>query len=363
MISVDTPAAIDMDDLSYCPPGAVYPKCKYPEWITILGLKGPRGRVNLMPAGWGIELCQDPPLVGVSVGLERYSHEMFQHARYFSWTAPSLGAGPDIYFCGTQSGRDVDKAKHLTGITLAAGSACDVPVITGARRCAECERVGDVLTGDHRMFVGRVLHDHVDRDRPRLLNFNDRLYTPALPDPETTYRATPGARADVGDSRWVSLIVVEDSRRGRCEILPINALTITSHDPAQVAIALPTQSYAAGLIEACEHFAFCWPVAGMGPDITACLAMDGRTHDKFAKTAFRSLAPRKGRAPLIDGCVAAVECRTVARLAIEPVTMFVGQVLAAHHLADGPRLQDFGGGTYALARIDLANAWQGPKDA
>jgi flavin reductase (DIM6/NTAB) family NADH-FMN oxidoreductase RutF len=352
-----------MEDLSYCPPGAVYPKCKYPEWITILGLKSPQGRVNLMPAGWGIELCNDPPLVGVSVGLERYSHEMFQGTRYFSWTAPSLGAGPDIYFCGTRSGRDVDKTKHLTDITLAPGSACDVPVITGARRCAECELVGDVLTGDHRMFVGRVLHDHVDRDRPRLLNFNDRLYAPALPDLATTYKATPDAQPDVGDSRWVSLLVVEDAESGRCEILPINALTITSHDPAQVAIALPTRSYAARLIEACEHFAFCWPVAGMGPDISACLAIDGRKHDKFAETTFRKLAPHEGRAPLIDGCVAAVECRVVARLAIEPVTMFVGEVLAAHRLGDGPRLQDFGGGVYALARVDLANAWQGPQDA
>ncbi|HUW81374.1 MAG TPA: flavin reductase [Phycisphaerae bacterium] len=351
-----------MDDLSYCPPGAAYPKCKYPEWITILGLKDSNGRVNLMPAGWGIELCQDPPLVGVSVGLERYSHEMFQGARYFSWTAPSLGAGPDVYFCGTRSGRDVDKTQHLTGITLAPGSVCDVPVITGARRCAECELIGHMFTGDHRMFVGRVLHDHVDPERPRLLNFNDRLYAPALPDPATTYMATPQARPDVGDSRWVSLIVVEDTDRGRCEILPINALTITSHDPAQVAIALPTQSYAARLIEASGHFTFCWPVAGMGPDITACLTMDGRTHDKFAETAFRRIPPRRGRAPLIDGCVAAVECRTVARLAIEPVTMFVGQVLAAHRLADGPRIQDFGHGTYALARVDLANAWQGPQD-
>ena len=61
--------------------------------------------------------------------------------------------------------------------------------------------------------------------------------------------------------------------------------------------------------------------------------------------------------------MAAVECRGVARLAIEPVTMFVGEVLAAHRLADGPRLQDFGGGVYALARVDLANAWQGPQDA
>ena len=157
--------------------------------------------------------------------------------------------------------------------------------------------------------------------------------------------------------------MVEDTDGGRCEILPINALTITSHDPAQVAIALPTDSYAAGLVEASGHFAFCWPVAGMGPDITACLAMDGRKHDKFAETAFRKLTPRKGLAPLIDGCVAAVECRTVARLAIEPVTMFIGEVLAAHCLADGPRLQDFGDGSYALARVDVANAWQGPPDA
>ncbi|MFQ6048123.1 MAG: flavin reductase family protein, partial [Phycisphaerae bacterium] len=167
---------MSIEALGYCPPGSEYPKSKYPEWITILGLKDPGGQINLMPAGWGIELCEDPPLVGVSVGLERYSHEMFQRARHFSWTAPSIGMGPDIYLCGSCSGRDVNKAERLSFIRLEPGQHCDVPVVQNARRCAECERIADVLTGDHRLFIGRVVCQQVNPDRPRLLNFSTRLY-------------------------------------------------------------------------------------------------------------------------------------------------------------------------------------------
>lgn len=353
---------MQIQPLNYCPPGSEYPKSKYPEWITILGLKDPDGQVNLMPAGWGIELCDDPPLLGVSVGLERYSHEMFQRVSHFSWIAPSPGMGADIYFCGTRSGRELDKTKHLTAIKLLAGESCDVPVVEGAHRCAECELIASVLTGDHRLFIGRVLRDEVNSDRPRLLNFNNRLYAPALPDEPTMYKADPDAEPDVNNSRWVSLIVARDPQHNRCEILPINALTITSHQPDQVAMALPTGSYAAGLIEADGHFAFCWPAAGMGPAIAACHDLDGRKHDKFAETRFAQLPPQAGRAPLIDGCVAAVECKVMASLPLDAVTVFVAQVLATHRLADGPRLQDFRNGSYALARLDVQNAWQGPED-
>ncbi|MFQ6047961.1 MAG: flavin reductase family protein, partial [Phycisphaerae bacterium] len=164
------------------------------------------------------------------------------------------------------------------------------------------------------------------------------------------------------DSRWVSLIVARDVERNRCEILPVNALTVTSHDPPQVALALQAGSYAARLIAADGHFVFCWPVAGMGPDIAACVALDGQRVDKFAETNFRPAAPRAGPVPLIDGCLAAVECRLVAQLPIDPIVLLIGQVLAAHRLADGPRLQDFRGGLYALARVDTDNAWQGPQD-
>jgi flavin reductase (DIM6/NTAB) family NADH-FMN oxidoreductase RutF len=351
-----------IEALTYCPPEAEYPKCKYPEWITLLGLKDPDRQVNLMPAGWGIELCEDPPLLGVSVGLERYSHEMFQKVRHFSWTAPSVGMGPDIYFCGTRSGRELDKTKHLAGTKLQPGQSCDVPLIEDAHRCAECELVGDTLTGDHRLFVGRVLRDEVNPQRPRLLNFNNRLYAPALPDEATLYKANPAAEPDEHNSRWVNLIVARDTERSRCEVLPVNPLTITSHDPSQVAVALPTGAYATELIRNDERFAFCWPVAGMGPHVSACVELDGRRHDKFAETGLRQLPPRKGKVPLIDGCVAAVECEVVSSLQIDPVVLFVGQVLAAHRLADGPRLQDFRNGTYALARVDVANAWQGPED-
>jgi flavin reductase (DIM6/NTAB) family NADH-FMN oxidoreductase RutF len=351
-----------IEPLGYCPPGAGYPKCKYPEWITILGLTDRSGQVNLMPAGWGIELCEDPPLVGVSVGLERYSHEILSRVRHFSWTAPSIGMGSDIYFCGTRSGREVDKTKHLSFIKLRKGQTCNVPVIEQAHRCAECALIADVVTGDHHLFIGRVLQDDVRADRPRLLNFNNRLYSPALPDAATTYKVDARAKAENANSRWVSLLVAQDTQLRRCEIVPINPLTITSHDPPMVAAALPTGSYAAELIRADEHFAFCWPAAGMGPAIAACLAMDGRTQDKFAETRLRRVAPRTGRAPLIDGCVAAVECQVVARLQVEPVSVFVGRVLAAHSFADGPRLQDFRNGVYALARVDVENAWQGPQD-
>ena len=69
---------------------------------------------------------------------------------------PCLDQADAAQICGTKSGRDGDKMK-LAGLKLADSKAVQVPTIEGVTVAFECEVVDQFETGDHTVFVGKVV--------------------------------------------------------------------------------------------------------------------------------------------------------------------------------------------------------------
>jgi flavin reductase (DIM6/NTAB) family NADH-FMN oxidoreductase RutF len=73
-------------------------------------------------------------------------------------------------FFGTNSGRDVDKIKQ-TGTKTEPAKAIDSVLLSDAVANFECQLEAEITTGDHIIFVGRIVASHVNTEPKK------RLYT------------------------------------------------------------------------------------------------------------------------------------------------------------------------------------------
>lgn len=111
------------------------------------------GIENIMPARWCTRCSTEPPLIAISIGLERYTHELLEKNKYFGISIPNENF--DYKFIGSHSGRDIDKFNYekIEKIYGKHGT----PLIKDALLNIELEKYSSFKTGDHTFFVGKVL--------------------------------------------------------------------------------------------------------------------------------------------------------------------------------------------------------------
>ena len=114
------------------------------------------GRPNALGVSWVMRTSLDPFLLMISIDHSRYSHAGIDFHKEFVVHYPSAEQAEAAWFCGTRSGRDIDKIKEA-GLSLIDSVAVQVPTIEGATVAFECKVVGQFETGDHTVFIGKVV--------------------------------------------------------------------------------------------------------------------------------------------------------------------------------------------------------------
>ena len=145
---------------------------KYPEQVVIAIAKDSSGKYNPITLGWTMITSGQPPMMAISIGLGRHSLGAVRHSGEFVLAFPSVAMSEDTLFFGSRSGRDVNKlAARGTGTQLA--TELDCVLLSDAVANFECVVEGEMLTGDHVLFVGRLVaaHTNEDADVGRLYNF------------------------------------------------------------------------------------------------------------------------------------------------------------------------------------------------
>lgn len=143
---------------------------KYPEWIFQLVTVDEAGKPNAMPAGWCTFCSGDPVMMAVSVAFERYTHELMENSREFVLSLPNPEQKEAVYYCGTHSGRDVDKFEE-TELETTPAVEVEVPLIKDSVACYECRKTGSLDTGDHTIYAGEVVAAQVSE------KFTQSIYT------------------------------------------------------------------------------------------------------------------------------------------------------------------------------------------
>lgn len=147
-----------------------FEKLRAPGALLVSGAEKP----NIMTIGWGtLGVVWGRPVFVVLVRPSRYSHAVLEEHDEFTVCIPGHGMEEVVSFCGTRSGRDVDKIAHCE-FTMEPGKQVKTPYIAQCTLHYECRVVhrNDVLpqnldgkvageyysSGDyHTVYFGEIL--------------------------------------------------------------------------------------------------------------------------------------------------------------------------------------------------------------
>lgn len=114
------------------------------------------GQRSICPVGWTMRTSATPPMMAVSVAPSRFTHGLIEGSGAFVLAYPGRDLAQATQYCGSRSGRDVDKFEHA-GVTAQRGQRVAAPVIAECEVNLECRVVDRFTTGDHAIFVGEVV--------------------------------------------------------------------------------------------------------------------------------------------------------------------------------------------------------------
>jgi flavin reductase (DIM6/NTAB) family NADH-FMN oxidoreductase RutF len=109
---------------------------------------------NVMTAAWTSPSSFDPPLISITIGTGRFTHDLIMKSKEFAINVLSPDQMDLAIFCGNISGREVDKFKEKK-ISIRSAKKIKAPLINGCAANIECKVRHYYLTGDHTVFVGR----------------------------------------------------------------------------------------------------------------------------------------------------------------------------------------------------------------
>ncbi len=127
------------------------------------------GRPSGMVAGWNMKCSWEPPLFAVALSKSGYTHRLIRESKEFVIAVPNKGLQPVVEFFGSTHGNEVDKFA-ATGVATTPARHIRSPLITDATINMECVLEQEVDSGDHLIFIGRVVAAYLNEGKKVLLN-------------------------------------------------------------------------------------------------------------------------------------------------------------------------------------------------
>ncbi|HDR04669.1 MAG TPA: flavin reductase family protein [Candidatus Marinimicrobia bacterium] len=142
----------------------------YPVVAAVIGVEAD-GKKNFMTAAWHSPVSFDPPMYGVSIAPQRYTHNMIQKAGDFTVNFLPYSELEKIHGCGRLSGADTDKIAYF-GLHPVSGHIINSPYLEEAYAAFECAVYSATPGGDHTWFMGEIkaIHGNDDAFVNKILN-------------------------------------------------------------------------------------------------------------------------------------------------------------------------------------------------
>lgn len=126
------------------------------------------------------------------------------------------------------------------------------------------------------------------------------------------------------------IVLVSSAHGGKQNVMTAAWAMPLDFVPPKVAVVIGRESFTRELMEASGAFVLSIPAKAIADKVLWAGSHSGREVDKFSESGLVALPASKVSAPLIDGCVACLECKVIA----EPhnqqqYDLFFGEVVAA----------------------------------
>jgi flavin reductase (DIM6/NTAB) family NADH-FMN oxidoreductase RutF len=143
-------------------------RTKYPEQVVIVIARDKKGKANPVTLGWSMFASGTPPMMAIAVHKGHYTVKCIRHSKCFTIAFPSADMAAAALFFGSKSGRDTDKLAEFDCKTAPARKI-DSALLSDAVANFECTLQSQTVTGDHIIFVGRVVAAHRNTKRKKRL--------------------------------------------------------------------------------------------------------------------------------------------------------------------------------------------------
>ena len=147
---------------------------RYPEEVVIVIVKSKNGTYNPITVGWTMLASKNPPIIAVASTEKRYSFDLISTFKEFVIAYPSDTMENETFFFGTKSGREVNKLCD-SKIKYSKAKYIDSVILDEAVANFECVLEDTIKTGDHYIFLGKVVGSHIStKDLNRLYNIGPK---------------------------------------------------------------------------------------------------------------------------------------------------------------------------------------------
>ena len=118
--------------------------------------------------------------------------------------------------------------------------------------------------------------------------------------------------------------------KGKSNIITVSFCMPVSKEPPLIACAIGRGTYSCTMIEDAREFIVNVPPNDLKSRIYYCGFHSGNRVDKFKETGFTSLPSRRVKAPIIEECVAHMECKLKKTVEAGDKYLFIGEVIEAY---------------------------------
>jgi len=123
-----------------------------------------KDKSSIITIAWHTPVSIKPAVLGISVGKERFSAELIKKSGEFIVNIPAWNLLEQMLYCGTYSGRDVNKFKETKLTPQKAEKLINTPKIKECIGSLECSVIDTREIGDHIMFFGVVQYADADEE-------------------------------------------------------------------------------------------------------------------------------------------------------------------------------------------------------
>ena len=133
----------------------------HPMHTILVSCVGKAGKPNITTLAWAMPTSINPPLLAISLIPSHHSHTLIEESGEFIVNIPTLELLQAVYACGSLTGRSFDKFKKAN-LTQMPAKKVKAPAIRECIAHLECAVDSKFITGDHTVFVGKILEAYAD---------------------------------------------------------------------------------------------------------------------------------------------------------------------------------------------------------
>ncbi len=134
----------------------------YPNPVMLVSAKH-NEKESIITLSWGGTSSSDPPYVSIAIRKARFSYNLIKNSKEFVINIPTSEMLTQVEFCGTKSGRDLNKWKECN---FTKGDSIEIitPYIVECPVSMECKLHQVIDLGTHDLFIGEVVAVHLDEE-------------------------------------------------------------------------------------------------------------------------------------------------------------------------------------------------------